>query len=55
MEVFVKVKVKDYNGYQHMNNTFKIGIRIKDNSGKSTTEETVNENHLGYYSSYPQL
>jgi len=32
-----------------MNNNFKIGIRIKDNSGniKATTEQTVNENHLG--------
>ena len=32
-----------------MNNNFKIGIRIKDNSGdiKATTEQTVNEIHLG--------
>ena len=32
-----------------MNNTFKIGVRIKDNSGtiKATFEETVNENYLG--------
>ena len=32
-----------------MNNNFKIGIRVKDNSGniKATTEQTVNENHLG--------
>ena len=33
----------------YMNNTFKIGVRIKDNSGtiKATFEETVNENYLG--------
>ena len=33
----------------YMNNNFKIGIRIKDNSGdiKATTEQTVNENYLG--------
>ena len=32
-----------------MNNNFKIGIRVKDNSGniKATTEQTINENHLG--------
>ena len=32
-----------------MNNNFKIGIRIKDNSGDiiATSEQTVNENHLG--------
>ena len=33
----------------YMNNNFKIGIRIKDDSGdiKATSEQTVNENYLG--------
>ena len=33
----------------YMNNNFKIGIRIKDDSGdiKATSEQTVNENYIG--------